>query len=898
MGYSKHSAETILTLRSGKEEYALINNNFNDDTEMNWPSSYLGNYRLVRLLGRGGFASVYLGEHQYLKRLAAIKLLRAVLDDPDRVRFLIEAKLLANLSHPHIVRVLEFAVARRRMVTQNSVTIDNIPFLVMDYVASGSLRTIYPTGTYLSLDTVVTYIKQAAEALQYAHERHVIHRDIKPENLLLNDQQEVMLSDFGLALFAPRPGFLSQQEMAGTVPYTAPEQLRGKPVFASDQYSLAIVAYEWLCGQPPFTGVDAEVMISHFSSAPPSLRSRNEGIPQAVEDVIMKALAKDPAERYATILAFAQALEQAGAKKRYPLVKVLPMSKVSPSSYSSEVSLASRSTKVRPFLQYLSQEAVSGPFSRDIPLRPRSRKKRKAALFLVSLSILLLAFVLYSVRPFFHPVSPVIALSLSGSTLLATIGVMKAPDGELIGVSDGTYIFDATGPDASLKEKAAQKLRQGDTGSAFSLLSEAHNMDTSDAEALIYQENIRAVNAKYITLVLGTTLTGDAASITVGHDNLQGAYIAQREYNDTAEQHGGVKVRLLIANTGSQTSYVAPVVQQVVRLAQKDKTIVGVMGWSVSAPAFAAIPQLSQAHIPMVSTAGGDNFTEISNYFFRVAAPAHVQAMVAAQYAMNTLKAKSAAIFLDPTNDYSRSLAEDFNASFASDGNTIAATETYTVGDATKNSQRLITELQAALSHHPDVIYFGGYPADVSVLLEHMKPSDPPVMGGNSFYELGAYSHVSSSGISHLRFTALAYPDEWDILHLSAQKPAFFMDYAGAFGPAKSGKSPYGYTRTDSGTMLAYDATLALLQASNLSLKNKYPLSGSDVQQALTELKGVNALQGVTGQIAFGVDGNPVNKAVTIVCNQGGLFKLDMVEGQFLSNGPLLTNYPGTSNCA
>ncbi|HLZ58115.1 MAG TPA: ABC transporter substrate-binding protein, partial [Ktedonosporobacter sp.] len=373
--------------------------------------------------------------------------------------------------------------------------------------------------------------------------------------------------------------------------------------------------------------------------------------------------------------------------------------------------------------------------------------------------------------------------------------------------------------------------------------------------------------------------------------------VAQKEYNDSAERHGGVKVRLLIANSGSQTAYTALVAHQIGQVAQKDRTIVAVMGWSVSAPAFAAITQLSQVQIPMISTAGGDNLTSISKYFFRVAAPANVQAGVATQYAIRTLQAKSAAIFIDTANDYSRSLAEDFKASFAGNGNTIVATEQYAVGDATGKPQRLVTGLQDALQHHPDVIYFAGYPADASILLQRMQPADPPVLGGNALYELGGYTKVPAANLSHLHFTALAYPDEWDILNLSAQKPPFFTDYPQAFGPGNA-QSPYGYTRADSGTMLAYDAILALLEASKLALKNHYPITGNDMQQALTGLTGPNAFQGVTGQIAFGPDGNPINKAVTMVCNKGGFFKLDTVEGQFLLNGPLLTNYPTTSICA
>jgi serine/threonine protein kinase/ABC-type branched-subunit amino acid transport system substrate-binding protein len=872
-----------LALRSGEEEYALINNNYNDDSEMNWPSSYLGNYRLVRLVGRGGFASVYLGEHQYLKRLAAIKLLRTVLDEPDRVRFLIEAKLLANLSHPHIVRVLEFAVARRRMVTQNSVTIDNIPFLVMDYVASGSLRTIYPTGTCLSLDTVVAYTKQAAEALQYAHDRHVIHRDIKPENLLLNDQQEVMLSDFGLALFAPRPGFLSQQEMAGTVPYTAPEQLRGKPVFASDQYSLAIVVYEWLCGHIPFQGTDIEIMMSHFSSTPPSLCRQNASIPHAVEEVIMKALAKDPERRYETVQAFAQALEYASVKKRNVF---------SISPRADKVPALRHSVRKLPLYHYFAEKSISSLERKESFFHSRSLKTRRSLNVLALVAILLFALIIYTVSPLFSHVSSVVV----PLELPSTLGVTKAPDGELIGISDGTYIFDTGSSDAVLKEQAAERLRAGDIGSAFSLLSEAHNVDTSDAEALIYQENLRVVNAKYITLVVGATLTGNAASIAIGREDLQGAYIAQREYNDTAEQHDGVKVRLLIANAGSVTNYVPEVAQQFVRLSQKDKTIVGIIDWDMINPAFVAISQLSHALISIASMEVEDSLTGVSKYFFRVSASANMQTVVAAHYVMKTLKAKSAAIFLDPTNDYSRSLSNDFNTNFMSDGGTVTSIETYTVGDATNRPQQLVAELQDALRHHPDVIYFGGYPADVSVLLQHMRPSDPPVMGGNAFYKLGGYPNVSASGLSHLRFTDIAYPDTWDFLHF-AQKPAFFMDYPKAFGPGSPGKSVYGYTRADSDTMQAYDAALVLLQASKIALKHLQPLTINTIQQALSEVNGPDAVQGVTGQIAFSADGNPIDKAVTVVCNQGGLFKLDVVEGQFLLNGPLLTNYPTYSNC-
>src|SRR5690349_23837442 len=145
----------------------------------------LGNYRLVQLLGKGGFAEVFLGEHVHLGTQAAVKVLHAQLTGGDVEGFRQEARMIARLVHPHIVRVLDFGVDH------------DLPFLVMDYAPSGTLRQRYPRGTRLPLIEVVNYTGQVTEALQYAHDQRLIHRDIKPENMLLGRNGEVLLSDFG-----------------------------------------------------------------------------------------------------------------------------------------------------------------------------------------------------------------------------------------------------------------------------------------------------------------------------------------------------------------------------------------------------------------------------------------------------------------------------------------------------------------------------------------------------------------------------------------------------------------------------------------------------------------------------------------------------------------------------
>jgi eukaryotic-like serine/threonine-protein kinase len=271
----------------------------------------LGNYRIIRLLGKGGFAEVYLGEHIYLNTQAAIKVLSTHLTDNELEQFLNEARTIARLEHTHIVRVLEFGVE------------DGVPFLVMSYAPNGTLRARHPRGTRIPLATVVTYIRQIANALQYAHEERVIHRDVKPENMLLARNDTVLLSDFGLATAAQSSRTQVGQDVAGTVTYMAPEQLQGKPGPASDQYALAVVTYEWLSGDTPFHGRAFEAATQHMLATPPSLREKVPTLSSSVELVVMKALEKDSHKRFSSVQTFAAALEQVSLGETSQQIKSL-----------------------------------------------------------------------------------------------------------------------------------------------------------------------------------------------------------------------------------------------------------------------------------------------------------------------------------------------------------------------------------------------------------------------------------------------------------------------------------------------------------------------------------------------------------------------------------------------
>ncbi len=303
----------------------------------------VNNFRLERLLGRGGFADVFLGKHVYLQTYAALKMLRVQLSEEHIDKFLQEARTIAALEHPHIVRVSNFVVE------------EGAPCLIMQYAPYGSLRKLHPVGSVLPLPLVVSYVKQIALALQYAHEHGIVHCDVKPENMLLGSYQTLLLSDFGLAVFQHPMHSRRNKQIAGTRTYMAPEQWQGIPTPASDQYALATVVYEWLCGCTPFSGSLRELSYHHQVTPPPLLTARCPSLPSAIEQVVLTALHKDPQRRFASVSAFASALELAFSS-------LAPVSLESPSSvphlFRQAHSLVGREQElatIRPILQSTEQ---------------------------------------------------------------------------------------------------------------------------------------------------------------------------------------------------------------------------------------------------------------------------------------------------------------------------------------------------------------------------------------------------------------------------------------------------------------------------------------------------------------------------------------------------------------
>jgi len=270
-------------------------------------------YLIQRLLGTGGMGEVYLAQHPRLPRQDALKILSptSTADTEFRARFIREAESAATLRHPHIVGVLDRGEYDGRL------------WISMDYVdgidAGRLIKESYPSG--MPEQDVSEIVTAVADALDFAHEHRLLHRDVKPENILVTAsdgrRRRVLLTDFGIARRIDDVSNLTDDNVAvGTVSYMAPEQLRGQSLDGrADQYALAATTFHLLTGAPPFHDANRAVVISHHLGTPPPRISNRRPDLAHLDDVLARALAKDPNERYPSCLDFAHALTQRGPRR-------------------------------------------------------------------------------------------------------------------------------------------------------------------------------------------------------------------------------------------------------------------------------------------------------------------------------------------------------------------------------------------------------------------------------------------------------------------------------------------------------------------------------------------------------------------------------------------------------
>ncbi|GEE03513.1 hypothetical protein nbrc107696_39590 [Gordonia spumicola] len=271
------------------------------------PGTMFGDYRIVRRLGQGGMGAVYLVENPQLGRYEALKVIAPTADADFQTRFTQEARTAAALDHPGIIGVHHVGIA------------DGVPWFTMTYLDGADL-----THAGLSAAESLGAVTRVAAALDYAHGRGVVHRDVKPANIVVTRTaggmlDKVVVLDFGIAKLADTAGVTATGAFIGTLAYTAPEMLEGRPPSPrSDQYALACTAFELLTGTPPFDGpTPVSIMSAHASAPVPAISARRPDL-ASLDPVFVRALAKNPAERFASCTEFTDALRTAIARPAPP----------------------------------------------------------------------------------------------------------------------------------------------------------------------------------------------------------------------------------------------------------------------------------------------------------------------------------------------------------------------------------------------------------------------------------------------------------------------------------------------------------------------------------------------------------------------------------------------------
>ena len=247
-------------------------------------------YEVIRSIGEGGMANVYLGYDTILDRNVAIKILRGDLSNDEKFvrRFQREALSASSLAHPNIVEMYDVGED------------DGLYYIVMEYIEGKTLKQLLKKRGTLTLSEAIDIMSQLTDGMAHAHDSYIIHRDLKPQNIMIKDDGQIKITDFGIAMALNSTQLTQTNSVMGSVHYLPPEQASGKGcTIKSDIYSMGIIFYELLSGSLPFKGDNAvEIALKHMREPLPSLREENSAIPQSIENIVKKATAKNPKNRY------------------------------------------------------------------------------------------------------------------------------------------------------------------------------------------------------------------------------------------------------------------------------------------------------------------------------------------------------------------------------------------------------------------------------------------------------------------------------------------------------------------------------------------------------------------------------------------------------------------------
>jgi ABC-type branched-subunit amino acid transport system substrate-binding protein len=756
-------------------------------------------------------------------------------------------------------------------------------FIVWQHIEGESLASLLRRqGGALPERTVAEYGRQLCEMLSVLGRQHppLVHGAISPETVIVSpDRTRVHL--LHLPLFPPREP--AHASLVGS--YKAPEQARGTIDPSVDLYSVAATMHHAV------TGFDPRERSAFFY---PPARRLNPVVSQQMETILNQELRLSPLQRYARA-----------------------------SDFQSDLAALLASKALEPERRSLAASSAHEPLKLDMDeLRRRSRQRNRTQITIFAVICILafllagFAYLLSFVNSHQTVVAPTPTPNLSATTIAQTNALnhewqAEAPTYKARGVSlsDGRYIFDtfAGRPPAELehKKKAAQALLNADIATALSEYSQAVAIDKTDAEARIYYEDIQIQeqNSPYFTIVLGLPLDSSALHVSISRPDLQAAYAMQHQINtqNPSPLPGGAKLRILIGNSGVNNGDAATIAKYVANRVNlgNPEHIIAVVGWPTSGESSVAYSILAGAHIPMVTqTASSTSLTGASPYFFRVNPNDSAQGKAQGQFAYKTLGARTVLVLRDPSDPYSQSLADAFTTSFKQmGGKTIGSQTDYFSEGQTTVEQFREQIVNDALANHVDLIFLPGFDVD-GVRLAHALGVEEQVLGwsvylsklkilggdgidtglilGNGDSADAAIAKGFPLDMQRLIFTSFADQSEWS----TSKPPAFLTIWDNLYGVV-SASNPNPPVPVNSAIMVG-DAFGVIIYA----LEHiKGDITGASLRDVLASIGSARlaAYQGLSGSIAFGSDGDPVNKAVVL---------LEVIAGP---NGGNVLKFLGTS---
>jgi ABC-type branched-subunit amino acid transport system substrate-binding protein/serine/threonine protein kinase len=756
-------------------------------------------------------------------------------------------------------------------------------FIVLQHIKGESLASLLKRqGGALPERTVAEYGRQLCEMLKVLSSQQppVVHGAISPEIVVVGpDRTSVHLLHLPLS---PPKELVNIDAVVG---YKAPEQMHGIIDASSDLYSVAATMHHAV------TGFDPHERVAFFY---PLVRRLNPDISPQMETILSQELRLSPSQRYLN---------------SEDMQKDLSALLSSPTATENEKRLG---------------RAVSTSLQMDISdVRNQSRRRsvRHLSLF-AGICLVILLFVV-----FFAGIYPLLQASNADSLRLANATATAAALSNAlkrewqaeastyqknhVAISDGRYIFDAypgghVSDALSYKMQAAQALLNNDLNTAFSDYQKAVTLDSKDGEAQIYYQDLRleTQNTSYITIILGLPLNSDARSLSLARSDLQSAFVFQNLVNTQNLLPNGLKLRILIGNSGGQDSDATTIAQFIAKRVQIGNLehIVAVVGWPITGGSRNASAVLAAAKIPMVSqTASGTVLDNLNSYFFRVNPNDSVQGQEQAKFAYEQLDARKVLVLRDPADSYSKSLADAFINSFQRLGGTpIDNSDDYFTQDTTTVEQYEQNAIQDALHNQVDMIFLPGHDED-AVRLAHalgvyanFHPyllGKVKILGGDAINTSLLLGNGDSSDATlaqnnpqqmrHLYFTSFSDVSEWSDV-TQDQQPAFFSAWARAYGGGVSANAPV----LTNNVLMTDDAFGVILYA--IKLVNK-PLTGINLRDALASIGTghISPYKGISGPIAFGLDGNPINKPLVLLSvvydDASGANVIDLVQ----TSGPI-----------